>query len=397
MVHIFYSWQSDLPNNTNRGFIEKALKKAVASLEKEDINIDIRIDQATQDVPGTPGIDSTIFDKISESQIFVCDVTPINSSLPGQYTGFLDWVMYSLNTKNFGLKKLCVPRSTGNRYNTKLTPNPNVMVELGYAAGCISWNQIICILNTAYAAEKELPFDIRNRRICTYHCPENLKDKSEERNKLTGKIKENIESIIASITNITFNQIAFEQLKNDLESHAQMLFYMFKASVKAVPEQKYRELEDFFDDVYYREIAYLNLSKSAVSFGSSRTSWDEYISSGCSTLKNSLTRTLDRYSHKLSSQIVALMESIINDGFIKLMLNIQALNAPEYNSLPRFTSLFEFPGIQETVRDHIEKFLKLVEIYNQNSASEKNIKMSNTKWDRWWDEHVQPHIGHGRI
>jgi hypothetical protein len=34
-VTIFYSWQSDLPNNTNRGFIERALEKAIASIGTE--------------------------------------------------------------------------------------------------------------------------------------------------------------------------------------------------------------------------------------------------------------------------------------------------------------------------------------------------------------------------
>jgi hypothetical protein len=34
-VTIFYSWQSDLPNNTNRSFIERALEKAIASIKAE--------------------------------------------------------------------------------------------------------------------------------------------------------------------------------------------------------------------------------------------------------------------------------------------------------------------------------------------------------------------------
>jgi hypothetical protein len=33
---VFYSWQSDLPNNTNRGFIETALDRAVKSIAADD-------------------------------------------------------------------------------------------------------------------------------------------------------------------------------------------------------------------------------------------------------------------------------------------------------------------------------------------------------------------------
>ena len=33
---IFYSWQNDRPNKTNRGFIEQALKKAIQNLGREN-------------------------------------------------------------------------------------------------------------------------------------------------------------------------------------------------------------------------------------------------------------------------------------------------------------------------------------------------------------------------
>jgi len=33
---IFYSWQSDLPNNNNRGFIENALEKAISNINADD-------------------------------------------------------------------------------------------------------------------------------------------------------------------------------------------------------------------------------------------------------------------------------------------------------------------------------------------------------------------------
>jgi hypothetical protein len=51
----------------------------------------------------------------------------------------------------------------------KAIPNPNVMVELGYALHSIGFERIIAILNTAsgYGIE-DLPFDIRHRRILTY-------------------------------------------------------------------------------------------------------------------------------------------------------------------------------------------------------------------------------------
>jgi hypothetical protein len=52
-ISIFYSWQSDRPNNVCRGFIRHALDTAVSrinvSLSVEDA---VRVDQDTQGVPG---------------------------------------------------------------------------------------------------------------------------------------------------------------------------------------------------------------------------------------------------------------------------------------------------------------------------------------------------------
>jgi hypothetical protein len=101
---IFYSWQSDLPNATNHGFIEKALEIAAKSIRDDDsIQIEPVVDRDTVGVPGTPDIAETILDKIERAQIFVCDVSIIN-----QDTQF------------------------------RLTPNPNVLIELGYALKALS-------------------------------------------------------------------------------------------------------------------------------------------------------------------------------------------------------------------------------------------------------------------
>src|SRR5476649_16046 len=80
-VTIFYSWQSVLPNSTNRGFIERALTKAVESIKVEDeMVVEPCIERDVQGVPGTPDIAQTIFRKIDECRIFVGDVSIINSS-----------------------------------------------------------------------------------------------------------------------------------------------------------------------------------------------------------------------------------------------------------------------------------------------------------------------------
>lgn len=82
MINIFYSWQSDSPLYTNRNLIKDALEKAIKSLNKgsEEIKLEMRIDTATDSLSGSPDIAASIFNKISNSHIFVCDTTIINPS-----------------------------------------------------------------------------------------------------------------------------------------------------------------------------------------------------------------------------------------------------------------------------------------------------------------------------
>src|SRR5262245_6229364 len=131
-VTVFYSWQSDLPNNTNRGFIQRALEKAIESIKaQEELVIEPCLERDTAGVSGTPDIASTIFRKIDECHIFVGDVSIIN------------------------------PKTRSRRK----TPNPNVLLELGYAAKKLTWDNVICVFNTASGKLGELPFDLRLRRM----------------------------------------------------------------------------------------------------------------------------------------------------------------------------------------------------------------------------------------
>src|SRR5438309_1310313 len=71
---VFYSWQSDLPNNTNRTFIQTALEHAAQAIRSdESVDVEPVIDRDTDGVPGSPDISSTILAKIDRAAVFVCD------------------------------------------------------------------------------------------------------------------------------------------------------------------------------------------------------------------------------------------------------------------------------------------------------------------------------------
>lgn len=133
-IKVFYSWESDLPNNKNRGLIEKCLQKVKKSILENNNRIDeFTIESDSRDSIGTPELANTIFRKIDKSDIFIADISIINSGA-----------------------------------NERPSPNPNVLVELGYAAKAKSWDNVICIYNLEYGKIEDLPFDIRSRKPLTY-------------------------------------------------------------------------------------------------------------------------------------------------------------------------------------------------------------------------------------
>lgn len=176
---IFYSWQSDLPSSDNKNLISKALESSSKELSKKlnsKIDYGLVIDRDTKGTSGSPNIANTIFDKIKKADVFLCDVTPINNQ--------------------FG--------STPAR----LIPNPNVLIELGFAINALGWDRIICVNNLKHGKIEELPFDIRGHRITTYNS-----DNTDCQKHLSGIFKVAIKSIIDNYDDILsrHNNIGFFQ------------------------------------------------------------------------------------------------------------------------------------------------------------------------------------------
>jgi hypothetical protein len=158
---VFYSWQSDLPNATNRGLIQQALERAAKSVrDDESIQVEPVVDRDTIGVPGSPDIAETIFAKIERSRVFVCDVSILNQEAE------------------------------------RPTPNPNVLIELGYTRKVLGVSNIIMVMNTAFGGPELLPFDLRPRRVITYCMPKETEERAPERRKLEATLKEGLRTIL---------------------------------------------------------------------------------------------------------------------------------------------------------------------------------------------------------
>ena len=161
---VFYSWQSDLPSRTNRGFILGALEQAAKAVRSDAVvGIDPVVDRDTAGVAGSPGIAAVILEKIGQADIFVPDVslvTPPDANRP--------------------------------------SPNPNVLLELGFAISRLGWNRVVMIMNTAFGEPALLPFDLRGHRVVTYNCRTDKPGtvKTDERRSLERKLKKAITAIL---------------------------------------------------------------------------------------------------------------------------------------------------------------------------------------------------------
>jgi hypothetical protein len=159
--NIFYSWQSDLNNTTNRNFIENALEKAIADVSKE-LKLPLQLDKDTTDKTGSPNIANTILEKIDDCFIFIADISITVTS---------------------GV--------TGKGY-----PNSNVLFELGYAQGVLGEENIIMVFNDAFGKIEDLPFDLRGKRIMKYSCSNELAGESKKtmKNELAKQLRGAIQS-----------------------------------------------------------------------------------------------------------------------------------------------------------------------------------------------------------
>ncbi len=138
---VFFSWQSDLPANQTKRFIEDCIEQAKTLLPNDIILI---ADEATRNRLGTPDILNSIFEKIEECDLFIADVSIVGS--------------YTLKNKTVDEDEI----------EEKYIPNSNVLLELGYAAATIGWERCICLANSKFGDIKQLPFDLNHRRITDF-------------------------------------------------------------------------------------------------------------------------------------------------------------------------------------------------------------------------------------
>jgi hypothetical protein len=187
--------------------ISKALESAIEEIKSDDsIKVEPAIDRDTLGVSGSPDIGQSIFSKIDRSSAFVCDVSIIDPS------------------------------------SKRLSPNPNILIELGYAIKVLGWNRVIMIMNTEYGRPEDLPFDLRARRILTYSVSSTAEEKAPVRNSLKKTLVAALKSIFENHGSIS-SQVLAANDHQTLSETDKKLFEQFidvlpsKGSISFIDEQ----------------------------------------------------------------------------------------------------------------------------------------------------------------
>lgn len=127
-IRIFYAWQSDRGSDCCSNFVRKALEAAIADLAP-NYGEELILDSDTAGLAGSPRVTENILKKIRECDVFLGDLTFVAQTEGG-----------------------------------KQLPNPNVMIELGFARAVLDEQQIMLVMNEAFGGPKELPFDLAHLR-----------------------------------------------------------------------------------------------------------------------------------------------------------------------------------------------------------------------------------------
>ena len=173
---VFFSWQADTPKIGGRNFLMRALEATVARLSEEaevsEAVRELQVDSDTQGVAGTPPIAETIFRKIDAATIYVADLTFV------------------------ALRK-----------DGRPSPNPNVLIEYGWALKSLGHERIVLIMNTAYGlpSAETLPFNLAHvRHPIQYFCPDDAseEDRIEARRQLGKKLEQALKPILVNQPNL---------------------------------------------------------------------------------------------------------------------------------------------------------------------------------------------------
>ena len=189
---IFYSWQSRTETKYNKNFIKDCIESACKKLEKGDRpnlkGITFLVQEGVTREPGSPPVADTILKRISDSDLFIADLSVTDS--PDKIESFLYKIF---------------------RKRRQVHQANNVVEEHGYALSILGNAKIIGVLNRAYGSPNLNPdniyFDIDHLR----HPIEYTWNKKNEKERSSIK-KQLVDDLVVAISDCALE--ALKTIKN---------------------------------------------------------------------------------------------------------------------------------------------------------------------------------------
>jgi len=187
-----------------RGDVARGAQIA-AQYADDTIAVEPVVDRDTQGIPGAPDIASTIFAKITVADVFVADVSIIV------------------------------------RNENRATPNPNVLIELGYALKTLGHERVVLVFNEEFGRIEELPFDLRTRRVLAYRMPAEGTPKGPERKILQKQFDAAIRAALARyVAPDATPTVAVAAIENQLPNRIIILRRDLEGTLKSLDELRPR-------------------------------------------------------------------------------------------------------------------------------------------------------------
>lgn len=197
-----------------------------------------------------------------------------------------------------------------------------------------------------------------------------------------------------------YRSVALRLLRSPLNRVALLLFSIYKASVARRPERTISRVSDLLDEDYFRQSAMLDVTAAShmahphsISSGETMP-WYECINTELNGFAEDLGRVIDKYAMYLDIDTIDAAERLINSDFSNIarfgpILVAHSRNMGYQGPAP----LLAEPGTQSPIREYVDAFSELADIYNRSTPDDRNVYID----DSLWRDDILPKTGSARI
>jgi hypothetical protein len=125
-----------------------------------------------------------------------------------------------------------------------------------------------------------------------------------------------------------YRAVALRRLRIPLNQHLRLLSDMYKASVERKPDREISNLDDLFNEDYFKQITHFDLGKPSPmrgGVGQPALPWFQYLYLEVDRFKEDLDRVVDRYAGYLGADTADVVEELFHSQFVGYIHSLPTL------------------------------------------------------------------------